>query len=132
MTALPSRLYADLMRLPFKEGGRGVDGLDCWGTLQAVCVRRGLQPTDFPTDPALLAAALADEWEEVSRAAIGPGDGILLRSVDPRWVWHIGVVLDSYRMLHARENAGVCVERFDSPAYARRIVGFYRFRGRAA
>jgi hypothetical protein len=114
---------------PFERGGRGPDAFDCWGTLQEVLRRMGRKPTDFPTNPALLASALEDEWSEVKRELVLPGDGILLRSSDSAYQWHIGVAIDRWRMLHAREGAGICVELFDSPAYKRRVVGFYRFRG---
>jgi cell wall-associated NlpC family hydrolase len=129
MSALPAVVYRDLIGLPFERGGRGPRVFDCWGTLQEVSRRMGRNPTDFPTDPALLATALADEWEEIKRAHILPGDGILLRSSDSAYQWHIGVVIDQWKMLHAREGVGVCVEMFDSPVYKRRVVGFYRFRG---
>ncbi len=123
-------VYADLIGVPFVAGGRGPDGYDCWGVLQAVLHRLDRSPTDFPSNPDLLRYALSDEWQPLEASQVEPGDAILLRSSDSRWVWHIGVVVDGCRMLHAREGVGVCVERFDSPAYARRIAGYYRFRGR--
>lgn len=129
MTTLPAALYADLIGHPFRDGARGPHEFDCWGLLQTVLRRMGHSPTDFPSNPALLSQALADEWQPIERGLVQPGDGILLRS-NERYVWHVGVVLDGCRMLHARESVGACVERFDSPAYSRRIVGFYRYRGR--
>lgn len=128
-TALAPRLYADLIGKPFVDGARGPDAFDCWGLLQCVLRRMGHEPTDFPSNPALLRPALHDEWQPLDPCEVRAGDGILLRSLNPRYEWHVGMVVDLGRMLHARESANVCVERFDSPAYARRIVGFYRFRG---
>ncbi len=72
-----------------------------------------------------------DEWEPVRIYKLLPGDGILLRSILPEYQWHIGVAVDPWNMLHAREGVGVCVERIQSPAYQRRLLGFYRYRGRA-
>lgn len=129
VTVLSPLVYRDLVGKPFERGGRGPDSFDCWGTLQEVLRRMGRKPTDFPTNPSLLSAALVDEWDEVKRERVMPGDGILLRSTDPAYVWHIGVAVDRWRMLHAREGVGVCVEVFDLPAYKRRVAGFYRFRG---
>ena len=129
VTTLPGYLYRDLMELPFVEGARGPDAVDCWGLLQIVQHRLGRRPTDFPSQPDSVAAALADEWVEVKRALILPGDAILLRSTQEKYEWHVGVMVTPYIMLHAREEANVCLERIDSLAYARRIVGFYRFRG---
>lgn len=130
MTLAP-KLYADLIGKPFARGVRGPDAYDCWGTLQCVLRRIGHEPTDFPSRPELLEGALCDEWGEIARERARPGDGVLLRSSLECYRWHIGVIVDGCRMLHARESVGVCVERYDSPQYLRRIVGFYRYRGRA-
>lgn len=127
---LDHRLYADLIGTPFRDGARGPDAFDCWGLLQAVLRRMGHFPTDFPSDPALLFQAITDEWQHIEHAAqVHPGDGILLRSTNPKYQWHVGVVIAPGHFLHAREAANVCVERYDSPAYRRRIAGFYRYRG---
>lgn len=128
--ALSPRIYADLIGKPFVHGGRGPAEFDCWGLLQTVLRRAGHEPTDYPSNPELLRHALHDEWQPLERAQVRPGDGILLRSTDEKYVWHVGVVVDACRFLHARSGAGVCVERYDSAAYARRIVAFYRYRGR--
>lgn len=129
--SLSARYFADLIGKPFLRGGRGPEGYDCWGVLQEVQRRLGNSPTDFPTDPTLLMQAISDEWMPLERYQAKPGDGVLLRSANAAYVWHIGVMVGPFKMLHAREGAGVCTERVDSPAYLRRICGFYRFRGRA-
>ncbi len=126
---LDVKLYADLIGKPFLEGARGPEAYDCWGLLQAVLRRMGHNPTDFPSDPALLLQAVSDEWQPLDREPIEPGDGILLRSTIARYVWHVGVVVSPGRYLHARESVGACVERFDTPAVRRRTAGFYRYRG---
>lgn len=129
MSGLRAHLYLDLIGKPFARGGRGPDAYDCWGLMLEVLRRMGHAPNDYPSEPYLLADALADEWEPVMRAALTPGDGILLRSCDSSYLWHIGVAIDPFHMIHAREGVGVCLECFDSLVYARRIAGFYRYRG---
>ena len=129
LVSLSPALYADLIGKPFRYGARGPVEYDCWGLLQELLRRQGHAPVDYPSNPELVRHALKDEWQSLERHEVRPGDGILLRSVDPKYVWHIGVVVDGCRMLHTRECAGVLVERFDSPAYARRLAGFFRYRG---
>jgi NlpC/P60 family len=130
VTVLPARIYADMVGKQFADGGRGPDVYDCWGVLQEVLRRMGQYPTDYPSRPDLLLRIVSDEWEQIRPDKLLPGDGILLQSINHRYQWHIGVAVDSWNMLHAREGVGVCVERIQSPAHQRRLLGFYRYRGR--
>ncbi len=130
VTSMPARLFADMIGKPFERGGRGPDSYDCWGVLQQVLRRMGYSPTDYPTRPDLLMRVVADEWQPIPVEKLLPGDGILLRSSLPEYQWHIGVAVNPWNMVHARESVGVCVERIDGPLYKRRLLGFYRYRGR--
>jgi cell wall-associated NlpC family hydrolase len=127
--SLDAALYIDLIGKPFCDDARGPDAYDCWGLLQTVLRRMGHAPTDFPSNPALLLQAIADEWQPLDREPVQPGDGILLRSTNPRYQWHVGVVVAPSRYLHAQENIGVVIERYDLPVTRRRVQGFYRYRG---
>ena len=85
---------------------------------------------DWPT----LTAAIEDgrrDWEDVPRAAAQIGDIVLLAIAGAPL--HVGIVAgtDPLRMLHAEQGLDTCLERLDSVMWARRIAGFYRWRGRA-
>lgn len=127
---LQPHLYADLIGKPFRDGARGPDAFDCWGLLQVVLRRMGHSPTDFPSDPSLLFQAITDEWQAVEHASqVQPGDGILLRSPDPAYQWHVGVVISPGHFLHTVRDVNACIGRYDLQPWRRRIAGFYRYRG---
>lgn len=130
IASLPAHIYADMIGKTFADGGRGPEAYDCWGVLQEVLRRRGEQIIDYPSRPDLVLRIICDEWEQIHPDKLLPGDGILLQSLSPKYQWHIGVALDRWQMLHAREGVGVCIERIGAPAYQRRLLGFYRYRGR--
>jgi cell wall-associated NlpC family hydrolase len=123
---LPAALYSDLLVVPYVEKGRDMRGLDCVGLFVAIQRRLGRWLPLYESDAALLEIAMQD-WERVDSPQ--PGDGVLLRSTSPRW--HLATVIGGNLMIHAKEEAGVVVERIDTPLYARRIEGFYRWKPKA-
>jgi cell wall-associated NlpC family hydrolase len=52
------------------------------------------------------------------------GDALLFRiEGEP---WHVGVLLDKPKFLHARRGTDTCIEDWTRPAWARRLLGVYR------
>ena len=116
-------LYADLLSIPWKPGGRDRDGIDCVGLFLEMQRRMGRTVPAYGSDEGVLAIA-RESWERVEDPQ--PGDAVLLRSSKP--AWHIGTVTKRGVMIHAKEGAGVVVERYDAPQYARRVEGIYKLR----
>ena len=116
-------LYGDLLPVPYLKNGRTLAGLDCVGVFLEVQRRLGRTLPAYESNPAMLAAALG-AWVKVEDPE--PGDGVLIRSHDPRW--HLATVIGGVEMIHGKDGCGVVVERFDSPEYARRVEGFYRWK----
>ena len=122
--------------LPFKEGGRHRDGLDCYGLLRLVINERfaGAVPeyegiAYRPGEDRGLLAALMDErirlWRPIAKGDEQPGDGVLLR-VMGRPI-HVGVVVAPGFMLHVEQNCDSVLERFTAGSrWERRVLGFYR------
>lgn len=125
---IPRELYADLIGKPWARGCRGPGAFDCVGLLLEMQRRLGHVAADIPSSKGAFDLALAPrgEWAEV--AAPEPGDALLIRSAHPRW--HVAVVIGLGLMIHGKEGAGVVVERFDTPLYASRVKGVYRWRAR--
>lgn len=124
LTSLPAGVWLDLLGKPWRKDGRGPDAFDCVGLLLEISRRLGSALPDYKSDLHELALALCGAWERVTDPQ--PGDGILIRSVDPDW--HIGVVCGAGYMLHARPQCGVTRERYNADPWHKRIEGFYRWK----
>ncbi|GAA0694598.1 C40 family peptidase [Dyella marensis] len=119
--------------LPYADKGRTRDGADCWGGVRLVLAEVfGLLLPDYgdaypsAEDRAAVAGAvaagLAAGWEPVSAPAAG--DLLILRIAGRPW--HCGILVTADRFLHWPPRATSCIERLDSPQWARRIEGVYR------
>lgn len=125
ISPLPVTLWQHLLGLPFAEGGRGPEALDCVGLLLEMQRRLGNTIPDCASDVSLLADA-RQHWTRVD--APQPGDAVLLYSHDP--AWHLGVVTDispKVWMLHAYPKAGVIRSRLDRFPWKNQIEGYYRW-----
>lgn len=125
--ALSFLIWGDLLGKPWKEDARGPDAYDCVGLAIEIQRRRGLTVLDFISSEAELHHQLAEGGflagcEKLDVAE--PGCVALIRMGPHKF--HLGTMLDRYRMLHARcETCGVVVERMLGSAWERRVMGFY-------
>lgn len=130
--------FARFVGLPYADKGRGPDAWDCWGGVRMVLHEvYGLDLPDYAeayttaddgdSVAAAVRAGLAD-WQPVQRPQAG--DLVILRILGRPW--HCAVMVDDRRFLHwpppGRSGGQTlsCVERLDSPHWARRIEGMYR------
>jgi cell wall-associated NlpC family hydrolase len=95
--------------IPWKDGGRGRDGVDCWGFVRLVL------------------------WEEFGHAVPAySGEYLTTEDRDFRIIdrpCHVGVMVDTGHFLHAMEGVGPSLERLKNPRWRPRVVGFYRWAG---
>lgn len=123
--------------IPFKEMGRDRDGVDCWGLVYLVMGERyGIVVPSYheryqnTADRAELETLIHGEmgpWREVPAGTEREGDVALLRIMGRDS--HVGLVADRGYMLHAELAPQTVCERYDTSAWRRRIVGFYRWEG---
>lgn len=125
--------------IPYLLHGTNREGIDCWG-LPRLWYREqyGIELPSFGdrygreldeverAHIADLVRGESEQWQRIRQGHEQRGDLILLRILGEES--HIGLVVDTGRFLHARQGTDSCVERYDSPIWARRVVGFYRWR----
>lgn len=129
--------------VPFKDGGRDVRGSDCWGMVRMFLAELKIDAADYSETPAadllavvrdVTAAAASDTWLKVDRNALQMGDVVLLTArtrVDgrPRTMpGHVGVMIDSRRMLHVEESTASVIVPLGHPSVRNRLAGFFRHR----
>lgn len=115
------------LRVPYVDGGRDMDGLDCWGL--ALCVRRDLGLPHLPADPAAVrgnGAAIARQFEGISGGLERgePAPGSLAAVFKGSLFVHVGVVIAADGRLWVMEtNPGVGVMMRRVPDF---IAAYYK------
>lgn len=119
--------YQDLVGIPFVDGGRTPQGLDCWGLVRYIYQQRGVQLPNYPIDPKnrdavhqALVKGAASSWEKVEQPQ--EGDVVLLE-LAIRCANHVGVYIGHGNFIHAY-GTSVVIDRLSH--WQSRVVGFYR------
>jgi cell wall-associated NlpC family hydrolase len=125
----------DLVGIPFRYGGRGADGMDCWGVVVEAFRRLGLGIEDVPAYGEVLATdnnPVFDTERTACWHAVQPpyepydvllfADGCCGAAAT-----HCALWLGRGRMLHAIERLGVIVSPLRH--FRKRLVGAYRHEG---
>lgn len=105
--------------------------MDCWALSKEILSRHfdiliegpEYNPTDSGDIQWSLVNRYRKDWIKTQRASTG--DLVLFTFYMGRP--HMGVCLNSSEFVHSTRYAGVCIERFSSPRWHRRIEGFYRY-----
>ncbi|MGD9726060.1 MAG: NlpC/P60 family protein [Nitrospira sp.] len=131
-------------RVPFKDKGRDMKGADCYGWIRLIFERYqshiSLPPHDVidPHDGPRVTEEIARHknsqlWSPVSAADVRPFDLVIMRSFyrsqDGKMhtaEGHLGVMVDSQRVMHMEEDVGVLLGHLHEEATKSRIVGFWR------
>lgn len=126
--------YEDLVGVPFVDGGRTMNGLDCWGLAMVLLRRQGYDVPDYPIKATAIdeiAAALKDGrdsggYERLDEPQMGCI--VLLRLSMDAWANHVGIYVGHGEFIHAYSKTAVCIDRLRK--WQSRIVGYYRPRKR--
>lgn len=128
---IPARIYADLLSKRFEPEGRGPQAYDCVGVAIEVARRLGCQLPAFLSSEAEFHAQLAagaTRFADLERIDEAEPGCIVAFAMRPD-KHHIAIMIDRFRFLHAAADVGIVCERILSPAWQRKIVGFYRLPG---
>ncbi len=121
--------YQDLVGIPFVDGGRTLQGFDCWGLVRYIYQQRGIQLPNYPIDPKnrdavhqALVKGAASGWKKVEQPR--EGDVVLLE-LAIGCANHVGVYIGRGDFIHAY-GTSVVIDRLSH--WQSRIVGFYRLK----
>jgi cell wall-associated NlpC family hydrolase len=110
-------VFEDILRVPFVDGGRSpATGFDCWGLVKFLLERhtgRDVGEFSYRTvrDVRRVTAYIGRESTENATPATARDMGavVLIRN-HPKYVNHVGLIVQPGRFIHAIEGHGVCVE----------------------
>lgn len=128
-------MYSDLIGVPFVDGGREkTSGFDCWGLVMEIYRRNGIELPDYKVaceDASRIHRTVVTQrfaWVRLEKE-LPDLCLVVLRFNTAVMCNHTGVYLGEGRFIHTRSKIGVNIDRIDSPAWRKRIEGFYVPRG---
>lgn len=114
-------------RAPDEDG----DGLHCWELVELFMRNElGLVPpaiefkdSNKKATPVFMREL--EKWQEVEIGDEQVGDLVLFNMMGV--YSHCGIILDDMRMLHILAGRNSVIERYDTPQWCKRLIGFYRW-----
>ena len=123
--------------VPFKDGGRDLDGLDCWGLFMLVMREFGHEVPDYKVscfDTPGIGAAFREsigQWYLAEGPSPGVAVAMAIHEKAPDMIQHFGVALNKHRFIHTLEKTGVIITRLDDPFFKAKIKGLYEWRSKS-
>jgi len=121
-----------IIGIPFKENGRGMDGMDCYGVVLHVAKLHGVTLPDWNINNdardtvAAIESAVDDGIADLLDKAPNEFDAVVVRRAKTRY--HMGIVLLG-GVLHATRTNGVILQpamRFHDD-YGHEVLEYYRW-----
>ena len=114
MLNLDSLTLADLIGVPYKDHGRDLDGLDCYGCgilAEYILVRKKLKDALYDKNIPELEQQLVPTLNVEKTDVIERGNILEMTLFNEL---HIGVVIDSKTFIHATRNQGVRISNINA------------------
>ena len=122
--------------LRFKEHGRDISGVDCWGLARLVLAEqfgialpsyiREYDSTIHKYQISALIEREAKKWRIIKQGEEIFGDVIVMRMHGAPM--HVGLVLGDKQMLHIESGINSVIENYSKARWSSRITGFYRYK----
>jgi murein DD-endopeptidase / murein LD-carboxypeptidase len=136
---MPVKTVDEIVRkylgVPFRHGGRDMDGADCWGLVMMIYADLGFKLWDVDKvydegwtwkEKSLFIENYHRQWERVEKPQVF--DGVLFCN-HSGVANHCGVMLENGRFIQSTRRTGVIVAQIDIPMATHRFEGYYRYRG---
>lgn len=130
--------YKKYRRIPFEEGGRSMEGADCYGLVKLILEQEhgvtglpnygpGLsQKDDQDIIKSVFEEAIASEsWEKLDEPEIG-----CVVWFNVMGEYHVGILVGEGCMMHSMEGINTCLEDVRGLRWERRILGYYKWTGK--
>ena len=118
--------------IPYRDpDDESTNGLHCWELVELVMREEfGLEPpkVKFSENYKLASAVFMSElerWKFVRTGDEQAGDMVLFSIAGHEC--HCGIIIDKAHMLHCLKGRDTTIERYRSPEWLKRTVGFYRW-----
>ena len=118
--------------IPFKEHGRDMKGVDCFGLILLIYKELGYRIDDYRYKPDWFKGdynLFLENYHKYAKRVPKPepGDAILL-SRNGESPTHIGVYLGNGKFIHCLRKVGVVINRLNQEPFKSRTEGFLRLK----
>lgn len=129
--------YVKYLGIPWKDGGRNEnEGLDCWGFVRYYYEKEknvilpkyeGVSSTEIPKSDCSDFIVNSFTYKLFDQVNDPIADDICLFTVGGD-VLHVGIVIDSKKMIHASRITGTVIEDYTSQKWSKRLSSFHRLK----
>ena len=124
--------YNKYIGLPYAANGRDESGIDCWGLVRLFYKQEfnidlpsytGEYDGAYDTRILQMVAEYKNNWEQPSEPEVG---SVIVFNIlgEP---FHVGVYIGEGKFIHAREGMDSVIESVNSPKWAKRVEGYYKY-----
>ena len=131
MLAIPNKFIG----IPFVDGGRDFHGCDCWGLVLLLYKELwGIELPDYKVacdDKSRIDATITENkcyWSKLDDELIVPSL-VVIRFNSITFCNHTGIYIGNREFIHTARKINSHITSIDSPAWSRRIEGFYVLKG---
>lgn len=121
--------YTDLIGIPFKDGGRDKNGVDCWGLAKLCFKRQNIKVKDFDIS-CFNNIRISNElelnkpyWDKLEKPVFGCLVVCNIGCNNSYWANHVGIFVDNQKMLHSYNGVGVCLSSIKR--WKNHVIGYY-------
>lgn len=122
--------YLDLLSVPYKEGGRGPEFLDCYGMLRECYLRDwNIEIEDYPTRDSreknimIMHDAAMNDWVKVPARTPRCAVTLLVAGYA-----HIGYMINENDFIHTLDKHGPGIDPVRSLRWKNQVTGFYQWK----
>jgi len=122
--------YIKFMDKKFQIKGNGPDEYNCWNFCVALSKANGLfLPPEQPVIDLKERDGVISQIKEDFVRIDEPGGGLVVTfRIHPKYVTHMGMLLDERRFIHIVPRKHVCVENLNSLQWRDKIDGYWKYR----
>jgi len=134
VSELPKLDLSDLLAKPFSNEGNGPTHWNCWNLCREVYRRAGkfmpqysLWIEDLAERDSLIRDFRENDFIRLEKPEFLAIVALRVYPRLPKFINHIGVMLDKRHFINVRKKSGVCIEDIHSRRWQKRIEGYYRY-----
>jgi len=120
--------YQKFVGIPFKDGGRDKNGVDCWGLVKLMYKELGIDLPEFyigAMQTLKIENALKSNEKNWTKLSEPEAPCLVLINISCGvWADHVGFYIGDGKFLHCYRHTGVCIDRLNH--WKSRIIGYYK------